>query len=226
MPKLDSLKDAFQSLSLNFASVTESWFRGGAALKTDLTDFDGLTGIKILHKSRDGRRKKAGGGVAIAFDTGSCTLKARHLKHIGKKFEVLCATGRVAKVERMVVIFAIYLPPSMKTRELETLKEGLAVEIGLVRQMMKDPIIIVNGDFNQRDISAALQDVDDFGVLSSGPTRGPNCIDLINTNIAGSFSKDEVRTLPPLQSRSGIDTDVSTRRDSSSQLGTSSGFQP
>ena len=115
MPKLDSLKDAFQSLCLNFARVTESWFRGGAALKNDLTDFEGLTAIKILHKSPDGRRKKAGGGVAITFDTGSCTLKAWHLKHIGKEFEVLCTTGRVAKVERMVVIFVIYLPPSMKT---------------------------------------------------------------------------------------------------------------
>ena len=72
---------------------------------------------------------------------------------------------------------------------------------------MKDSIIVVNSDFNQRDISAALQDVDDFGVLSSGPNRGPNCIDLIHNNVAGSFAKDEVRTLPPLRSGSGIDSD-------------------
>ena len=198
MPKLDSLKDAFQSLCLNFASITDTWFKGGSALGGDLIDFEGLTGIKILHKSRDGRRKKTGGGVAIAFDTGSCNLKIRALKHVKKEFEILCVTGRVAKAERTVAIFVVYLPPSMRSQELETLKEGLAVEIGLIKQNMKNPIIIVNGDFNQKDISPALLDVDDFRVLQSGPTRGPNCIDLIFSNADDAFLRDETRILPPL----------------------------
>ena len=166
-----------------------------------------MTGIKILHKSRDGRCKKTGGGVAIAFNTGSCIHKIRHLKHIGKEYEVLCATGRVAKVERVVVVFVVYLPPSMKSGELEALREGLAVEVGLVRQTIKDPIVIVNGDFNQRDISEALKDVGEYQLLQSGPTRGQNCIDLIYTNAGVSFVAEETRTLPPLRSGTGVNSD-------------------
>ena len=62
MPKMDSMVDAFRSLDLNFASITETWFKGGKALSNKLTEVEGSSGIRILHKSRDGRVKKAGGG--------------------------------------------------------------------------------------------------------------------------------------------------------------------
>lgn len=48
---------------------------------------------------------KSGGGVALAFDTGSYRFKLRHLKHIRKESEIMCATGHVVKIDRMVVVF-------------------------------------------------------------------------------------------------------------------------
>ena len=206
-PKLDSLKDAFQSLCLNFASITETWFRGDAALRNDLVDYEGLTGIKILHKSRDGKKKKSGGRAAFAFNSGNCNFKLRHLKHIRKETEILCVSGRVAKVDRVVVVFVVYLPPAIRSADLDAIREELAVEIDLSKQSLKNPIIIVNRDLNHRDISETLGDVDDFAVVQTGPTHGHNTIDLVYTNARGSVNPEGTRTLPPLLSGSGVDSD-------------------
>ena len=61
-PKMNSLVDAFDSLALNFACITETWYQGGKALKDHLVEVEGANGIRILQKNRDGRLKKRGGG--------------------------------------------------------------------------------------------------------------------------------------------------------------------
>ena len=205
IPKIDSLTDAFSSLQLHFASITETWFKSGSALKGWLVDIEGRSGIRILHRSRDGRAKKTGGGVAIAFNTSTCNFKTRELKHIGREFEVMCATGRVGKVERRVVVFIVYVPPGMKAADLEKLRELLALEVAAAKQTYHDPIIIVNGDFNHRDVGEALGEVEDFDRLATGPTRGRNTIDLIYTNCAPDIK--ESATLPPLQAGGGALSD-------------------
>ena len=55
---MESAIQAFKSLNLDFACVTETWFRGGASLKEELEEVEDRDGIKTIHKSRDGR----GGG--------------------------------------------------------------------------------------------------------------------------------------------------------------------
>lgn len=40
MPKIDLMIDAFRSLSLNFASITETWLKGGKVLANKLTEVD------------------------------------------------------------------------------------------------------------------------------------------------------------------------------------------
>ena len=87
---MDSRRDAFSFLGLNIACVTETWYGGGAELSGHLIDLKGETGIRVLHKSRGGRKRKSGGGVAIAFDTSSCNLKTRNLKHVEKGIEIMC----------------------------------------------------------------------------------------------------------------------------------------
>lgn len=79
-PKIDSLKDIFSSLVLNIACVAETWYEGGRGLREHVENVEGLSGIIILHKGREGRTKKIGEGVAIAFDVASCNLKIRNLK--------------------------------------------------------------------------------------------------------------------------------------------------
>ena len=205
MPKMDSMIDAFRSLDLNFASITETWFRGGKALANKLTEVEGSSGIKILHRSRDGRIKKTGGGVALAFNMGNCNFKNRHLKHVDKQFEVMCATGSVGKIPRRVVVFVIYVPPSTRVAEVAKLKEAIGAEITSVRRAFKNPIIIVNGDLNHRDFADCLDEVGEFSVLPTGPTRGQNTIDVIHSNIQDCIS--ESWTVPPLQAANGALSD-------------------
>ena len=131
-PKTTSLLDAFDSLGLNLACITETWYRGGKELREHLQEVEASSGVRIVHKSRDGRGRKSGGGVAIAFNTSSCNLKRRDLKHIDKFHEVICVVGRVGKIERPVAVFAIYIPPALKKAEVDCLKELLAVEIAAV----------------------------------------------------------------------------------------------
>ena len=41
---------------------------------------EGASGVRIIHKSRDERRRGASGGVAFAFGTSSCNFKKRAAK--------------------------------------------------------------------------------------------------------------------------------------------------
>ena len=68
LPKLKSLVDAFQSLELHCAAITETWFKGGMNLRRKLEEIEEKEGLKVIHKSRDGRGKKVGGGVAIVYE--------------------------------------------------------------------------------------------------------------------------------------------------------------
>ena len=150
-----------------------------------------------MYRSRDGRPKKTGGGVAIAFNTATCNLKTRKLKHIGREFEVMCATGRAGKIEQRIVVFVVYVPPGMKSGDLERLRKLLALEVAAAKQSYGNPIIIVNRDFNHLGVGDAIGEVEDFDLLASGPTRGVNTIDLVYTNCATNIT--ESATLPPLQ---------------------------
>ena len=204
-PKIDLLKSAFSSLGLNLACITETWYKGGRDLKEHIRDVEGASGIRILHKSRDGRTKGVGGGVAVAFDTASCNLKMRTLKHMPNKFEVMSVAGVIGKVKIKVVVFVVYVQPTLKAAELEELREALSVEVGATRSTYSDPFVLVTGDFNHRDVGNALNEVGEFTTINTGPTRGNNTIDVIYTN--DSDAHRDVRVLPPLESTSGVPSD-------------------
>ena len=204
-PKIDSLNDAFGSLGLNIACITETWYKGGRDLSEHLRDIEGSSGIRILHKSRDGRLKKVGGGVAVAFDLGSCNLKIRNLRHMPSRFEVMCVAGVVGKVSRKVVVFVVYIPPTMKATELEELREAIAIEVGAAKKSYKNPLVMITGDFNHRDVGAALNEVEEFTQIVMDPTRGGNTIDVIYTN--QPLAHCETRVLPPLEATNGAVSD-------------------
>ena len=194
---MGALKHAFGSLGLNVACITECWFRGGAELKDFLLEIEGETGLKIHHKSRDGRKKKSGGGVAIVFDSGTCNFKNRTLKHVPMEAEVLCVAGFVRRVARRVVIFVVYVPPATSVPVWESTREAIPVEVGVALKSYKNPIVLVTGDFNHRDMSGALNEVGSFAAIPTGPTRGLNTIDLIHSNVPEAHR--ETLVLPPLQ---------------------------
>ena len=205
MPKMDSLKDAFGSLNLPFACITETWYTGGRDLRDHIIEVEGASGIRILQKSRDGRVRKRGGGVALAFNTALCNFKPRQLKLIAKEHEVMCAVGKVGKVDRKIVVFVTYIPPGMRANQIQQHREALAAEVSDAKAVFKDPVFIIAGDFNHRDITSKVSLVEQITQVPSGPTRGPNTINLVFTNTPGNIK--ECITLPPLETRSGNRSD-------------------
>ena len=173
--------------------------------KERLDELEDSAGIKIIHKSRDGRKKKAGGGVAFAFCTGTANFKQLALKSRAREHEVLGVVGRVAGVKRKVVIFTIYIPPATKAAEFEVLCGALTHEIAAARAALNDPIIFVGGDFNRRDVGPALQRAADLKPIETAPTRGGHTLDRVYSTINELVV--DVRTLPPLDTLGGVASD-------------------
>ena len=134
-----------------------------------------------------------------------CNLKRRQLKQVAKDFEIICVTGKVGKIDRKFVIFVVYVPPSIKAPRFNELKESLAAEITAAKADVKDPVFIIAGDFNHRDISDAVNLVEHMTLVPSGPTRGANTIDLVYTNVPGCVR--DCITLPPLEAANGAVSD-------------------
>ena len=192
MPKIKSLQDAFQSLNLHFACVTETWYAGSRELRDHIVDVQGESGIIILQKSRDGRVKRRGGGVTIACNTALCNFKPRQLKIMAKDHKVLCAVGKIGKIERKFVVFVTYIPPGTRAGRVQQLRETLAAEVAEAKLAFKDPVFIITGDFNHHDISGEVNLAEQVAQVPSGPTRGGNTIDLVYTNTKreGDFAAD------------------------------------
>ena len=205
MLKTDALNDAFESLNLNFACITETWFKGGKELRRKLNDIEGATGVKYIHKSRDGRTKNVGGGVAIAFNSGTCNLKQRPMKGVLKEHEVVCAVGKMAWLRRTIAVFTVYVLPRTTVGDRARIGEGLAAEITEICSKFARPAIIIGGDFNHADVGGALKDVWDFSEVATGPTRGNNKLDIIYTNLTSETVA--ANTLPPLQAYDGALSD-------------------
>ena len=198
-PKISSLAENFDTMKLHFACITETWFRGGRNLEQSLDDFEGANAIKFLHKSRDGRgRGPAGGGVALAFDTRTCNFKRRKISNAVKGHEILSAVGKVGNIARKVVVLVVYIPPKTKAAAQEEIAAAVSNEIARAHAEYNNPLVVIGGDFNKRDISAGLADSCVFEEAQTGPTRGPNKLDLVYTNFGSSIQ--EAQTLPPLQS--------------------------
>ena len=205
MQKTDALTDAFESLNLDFACITETWFKGGRELKEMLSDIEGASGIRFVHKSRDGRRRSAGGGVAVAYNPSTCNFKQKRITDGLGKHEIVCAFGKVVGMRRPVAIYTVYIPPRTTVPERRTIAEALAAEVAALCSKERNPAIFIGGDFNHAVVIDALMEVGDFTEISTGPTRGENTLDIIYTNMGSDIR--EARTLPPLRANSGADSD-------------------
>ena len=181
--------------------MTETWFRGGKDLKHRLEEIEGMSGIKYIHKSRDGRARCTGGGVAIAFDSGTCNFKQRHMKGVLKNHEVVCAVGKLAGMRRTLAIFSVYIPPRTKAADKRIIGEGIATEAAEICAKFANPVIVIGGDFNHANFGEILNDVSNFVEVDTGPTCGDNKLDLIYTNVPHDIV--DARTLPPLQANNG-----------------------
>ena len=202
--KITSLIDMVQELDLNFAAITETWFKGGVQLKQELSDIEQVAGIKVLCRNRDGRRKARGGGVALAFKTSSCHFKERKLRN-PSGVEILSVVGNVGEIKRKVVAIVLYIPPDTAASRMELIRELVGTEIAAVKTAFVDPIILICGDINGKNIEPAFDVDGDIQAIRTGPTRGENTLDVVFSNI-GEYVKN-AGVLPPLETESGTVSD-------------------
>ena len=177
--KLHSLVTCFDELDLSFACLTETWL----TKLDDLQPLRDAENIEIISRCR----KTRGGGVAIAFDCSKIILKQFPVK--GNKFELICVTGKHIANGRNIAIFVIYVPPKQSNKVTEELLMCLADATEEVKRCLSDPLIVITGDMNRRDISPAFLDFDDISKLPLGPTRGQACLDECFTNFNDKISQ-------------------------------------
>ena len=167
--KVTSLIDLFREKALHFAMITETWLQNNRETRNELLDIKHAEKIEFICKNR-GRR---GGGVAVAFDSSVASFRPLQIKN--NKYELVGAVGRTTTDMRKCVVFVVYIPPKQTTAVTAGLFECLGNAIEQAKLDFADPHIVVGGDTNRRDISAALSDFPDITIAATGPTRRSAC---------------------------------------------------
>ena len=202
-PKILSLQTYFEEHDLDVALVTESWLKDGQVLNRDIIDLEYGTDLKIVYKNRPNNRagrRKVGGGVSIIYKKSRCSFKERKIQ--GNKFELVLAVGKIGTIARQVAIFCVYIEPRMKIAELAELGDLISREI-LQLKAKGDPLILLGGDLNRRDLSNSLADFPDMKAINHEPTRGDACLDVLFSNL----QELSPRNWPPLETPDGIKSD-------------------
>ena len=121
------------------------------------------------------------------------------------KHEMVAAVGRRVGQRRKVLALSIYVPPSYDASQSKSCMEHICNTITSLKNRYNDPYIFVGGDFNKRELNAAIRDFRDIQIVPTGPTRGNSVLDIIATNLHDKVS--EVTTIAPIHSEEGVPSD-------------------
>ena len=192
---------------MDVAIITESWLADGDRLEDDLRELEYGTDLSVIFKNRpvrlNSRRRTAGGGVAIVFNKTKCKLKEMKIR--GNKFELVCAKGRLSELDRTLIVVGLYIEPKTTVavlREINTVVNDLVLR---EKAETVDPVFLIGGDLNKRDISEALDDYEDIKEVVHGPTRGTEKLDKTFANLNPDLSHTMV--LAALETENGIKSD-------------------
>ena len=155
---------------------------------------------------RTDRKKTAssrivGGGVSIIYRKSTCNFKER--KIAGNAFELVMAVGKIGKIARQIAVFCVYIEPRTKMADLAVLKELIENKILKLKANSKNPIILLGGDMNRRDLASAFENFDDIKQINHDATRRGVCLDMLFSNA----DIDDQAVWPPLESRDGRKSD-------------------
>ena len=165
-PKINSLLDCFEELDVGLSIVTETWLSDGPTLVDDAQDLLLGAGIGILYKNRPvGARGISHGGVAVLYRESDCSFKEMKVQNpLG--FEVLPVVGNVVGQKRRMVVIACYIPPNYTVNRAKQCMDYIASLVIEAKRRVKDPYIVVSGDFNQWQIAEYLEDFRDVHEIS------------------------------------------------------------
>ena len=192
------------------AVVTETWLKDGDELDRIVQDLELGSGYDMLHKNRrPGERGVAHGGVALLWKVGQISFKQLDIKN-PNDYEILAAAGAVPGQRRKLVVLSCYIPPNYNKRRGEDTLEFITDTVIELKRRYHDPQILIAGDFNQWNISAALADFTDVKEVDVGNTRGDRSLDRMFVNMSRSVV--EAGTLEPLSTESEEDRRQSNHR--------------
>ena len=195
-PKINSLIDSIEELDAALAIVTETWLADGTTLEEDKQDLLLGAGLSMICKNRrPDTRGLSYGGVAIIYKDDLVNFKELKIYN-PDNYEVVAAVGSVQGITRKIATIACYMPPNLtvaRARGCLDFLEQLVIEM---KRRLKDPYILVAGDFNQWKLEDALQEFRDLFETDAGPTMGDRNIDRVFSNLENIT---EARTLAPLQ---------------------------
>ena len=194
-PKICAMTECFRELDLTFFAITETWLKNDEKTKSEIENLFESEKIRILTRNRGSR----GGGVALAYDSTRATFKT--LKLPSNRYEILCCEGELEGISRPIAVFCIYLPPKMSTETLGRLCEFMSDSLEYINSKLRDPLVVITGDFNRKNFAPAVIDFPELELLQTDPTRGTSCLDLVYTNFPYSIKRH--RVLPPLETNDG-----------------------
>ena len=204
-PKIISLIRNFDEFKIDISIVTETSLADNGSLVSDLSELENGTNLRVIYKNQpvkpNSRRRTAGGSVAIIYNKNTASLKEQKIN--GNKFEMVCARGKIGNVDRSIVVLGIYLEPKVNAASLAEIREKINDIILIEKAATKDPIFLIGGDLNKKDISPAMEDYVDMYELQHGPTRLAEKLDITYTNVADTKTSVHL----PLQTESGINSD-------------------
>ena len=207
-PKIQSLVDCFEELGAAIGTITETWLTDGQSLQDDIQDLNLGSGIGMICRNRAANsRGFSHGGVAMIYQTGSCNFSRVDLLNPAE-FEVLVCAGTIPGHSRKMIVVSCYIPPGYDVARGKACLEYIADVVLEMKRKYKEPYLVISGNFNQWDISAALSDYHDVSETPVGPTRGDRSLDKIYTNFGDSIKK--AGSLPPLETENA--TEERTRR--------------
>ena len=122
-----------------------------------------------------------------------------------KKTEVVCAVGSTCLSKRKIIAMSVYLPPNLTTNELDMAVNSMVECLNKAVTKYSDPILIVGGDFNKKDITGLLCAFSCLRPSLAGPTRRGEALDEIYTNIDRKIASKQIQC--PLSRPNGIDSD-------------------
>ena len=86
--------------------------------------------------------------MAVCYDPTKIKLAAYNAGNT--KGETVYAIGNSPLTQRKIVVAAVYLPPALKTDEVELVLEDIIANLDRIKTKHRDPVIFIGGDFNKK----------------------------------------------------------------------------
>ena len=128
--------------------------------------------------------------MCLVYDRSKVSFKQFPIK-TGQS-EIVAAVGKIQNIQRKIVVITAYISPKTKAKQTHETLGHISDAILKAKTELRDPMVIVGGDFNRRDPTEAVEAFPDIKVLDTGPTRGNAKLDLIATNLGDEIGEMSV----------------------------------